>query len=99
MTDILALVLFQRKNQQTIRKDSGMANFSNNNSMKLKISIVAIVLSVLCSLLLIGRLFYLQIIQGDKYKQLALNQQLIKMLVRKVHAICVDGRAKGDGKR
>ena len=76
MTDILALVLFQRKNQQTIRKDSGMANFSNNNSMKLKISIVAIVLSVLCSLLLIGRLFYLQIIQGDKYKQLALNQQL-----------------------
>ena len=29
----------------------------------------------------------------------AFNQQLVKMLMRKVHAVCVDRRAKGDGKR
>lgn len=53
-----------------------MANFSKNNVMKMKIGIVAIVLSVVCAIILVGRLFYLQIIEGDKYKQMALNQQL-----------------------
>ena len=53
-----------------------MANFSKNNVMKMKIGIVAIVLSVVCAIILVGRLFYLQIIEGDKYKQMARNQQL-----------------------
>ena len=53
-----------------------MANFSKNNVMKMKIGIVAIVLSVVCAIILVGRLFYLQIIEGDQYKQMALNQQL-----------------------
>lgn len=52
-----------------------MANFSKNVT-KLKIAVVAMVLSVVCSAVLIGRLFYLQIIDGDYYKQMALNQQL-----------------------
>lgn len=50
-----------------------MANFSKNVT-KLKIAVVAMVLSVVCSAVLIGRLFYLQIIDGDYYKQMALNQ-------------------------
>ncbi len=54
----------------------GMANYSKNSAMRIRIGFVAIMLSVVCSIVLIGRLFYLQIIDGDKYKQLALNQQL-----------------------
>lgn len=49
---------------------------SSKNVTKLKIAVVALVLSVLCSLVLVARLFYLQIIDGDYYKQMALNQQL-----------------------
>ncbi len=53
-----------------------MHNPSKNSIMKRNIGIIAIVLSVLCSSVLIIRLFYLQIIQGNQYKQMALNQQL-----------------------
>ena len=53
-----------------------MSNFSKNNAMKRKIGLVAVILSVVCSSVLVLRLFYLQIIQGDQFKQMALNQQL-----------------------
>ena len=53
-----------------------MASFFKGSLMKKKIELVALVLCVVCSIVLIGRLFYLQVIDGDKYKQLALNQQL-----------------------
>ena len=63
--DVLALVLFHKEIFFTaivIRMVTGMANFSKNNVMKMKIGIVAIVLSVVCAIILVGRLFYLQII-------------------------------------
>ena len=53
-----------------------MASLFKGNLMKKKIELVALILCVICSIVLIGRLFYLQVIEGDKYKQLALNQQL-----------------------
>lgn len=52
-----------------------MANHSRNVTRK-KIGLVAFVLCAVCSAVLVGRLFYLQIVDGDRYKQLALNQQL-----------------------
>ena len=53
-----------------------MANFSRKRSSKNRIKFMMCVLSVLCSLVLIGRLFVLQVVDGDRYKQMALNQQL-----------------------
>lgn len=53
-----------------------MARFSKKRAARNRIRFLRSVLSVLFSVVLVSRLFYIQIIQGDKYKQMALNQQL-----------------------
>ena len=49
---------------------------SKKHSSKVRIGILRAVVCILCSFILISKLFFLQIVQGDKYKQMALNQQL-----------------------
>lgn len=52
-----------------------MAN-SPSTMSKLKIGFVALVVCILCPAVLVARLCYLQLIDGYKYKQMAIDQQL-----------------------
>lgn len=48
----------------------------SSSRARLKLGIVAAVVCIICPAVLIARLFYIQLINGDKYKQMAVDQQL-----------------------
>ena len=49
---------------------------SSTNRLRFRLGIVALVICLLCPAVLVGRLAVVQLVDGEQYKQMAIDQQL-----------------------